>query len=86
MEAQKSYHLSKLNWLSEKEANMINEASALMPLLEKVIDRSLDEVESELDSDKKFEVAAYEAKMTDLLAQRRVLKKLKKLFQEVDHA
>jgi hypothetical protein len=61
---------------------MVEEATALMPLLEKVMDRKLQEVENKLDSEEVFSLPAYNERMIDLIAQRRTLKKIKKLFEK----
>jgi hypothetical protein len=76
------FRLSRSNYLTEDESAMVEEATALMPLLEKVLDRHLTEVENKLDSEELFSLPAYNERMIDLIAQRRTLKKIKKLFEK----
>lgn len=76
------YRLSRSNYLTDDEKAMVEEATALMPVLERVMDRKLQDVENKLDSEELFSLPAYEHRVADLLAQRRTLRKLKKLFEK----
>lgn len=78
------YRLASKNYLNKEERAMVNEATALMPLLEKVIARQLSEVENKLDSEELFSLPAYNERMIDLIAQRRTLKKIKQLFEKTE--
>lgn len=81
---EKNYHLSKLNFLTDEEAAVVQHATAVMPIIERVLERELSAVETKLDSEENFALPAYNERMIDLLAQRRILKRITKLFKTIE--
>lgn len=80
----KNYRLSKLSFLTDEERMMVESATALMPLFESLLERELQKVEAKLDSETMYDKPAYKEYLVDLIAQRRTLKKLKKLFETIE--
>lgn len=82
----KTLRLGKHPLLTERDKAVLEDAGATLAIIKRVLDAELERVENQIDSDTMFELPAYKERITDLVAQRKTLKRICKYFTEVDHA